>query len=195
MKILLSTLSAGMLLLSSAAFCEESFTQESEYLGIFSPEQTSYRVGRGEHEIEIRRVMTPCAKNKGFLQPTVPVEGVTPVSEIEMLHALNDEDAIVVDMRTENYYMEETIPNAINIPYTEAELRLDRLGCKEKGNKWDCTKALKAYLFCNGPVCPQSPTGIRAMVRRGFPVDKIYYYRGGMLDWTALGLSTVKGEF
>jgi hypothetical protein len=33
------------------------------------------------------------------------------------------------------------------------------------------------------------------MVRRGFPPEKIYYYRGGMLDWTALGLTTAKGAF
>jgi hypothetical protein len=49
--------------------------------------------------------------------------------------------------------------------------------------------------FCNGPVCPQSPTAMRAMIRDGFPADKIYYYRGGMLDWDALGLTTVEGEF
>ena len=29
------------------------------------------------------------------------------------------------------------------------------------------------------------------MVREGFPVDRIYYYRGGMLDWDALGLSLI----
>ncbi len=32
------------------------------------------------------------------------------------------------------------------------------------------------------------------MIREGFPTDKIYYYRGGMLDWDALGLTTVEGS-
>ena len=49
--------------------------------------------------------------------------------------------------------------------------------------------------FCNGPVCPQSPTAILAMTRDGYPADKIYYYRGGMLDWAALGFPVVSGEF
>lgn len=49
--------------------------------------------------------------------------------------------------------------------------------------------------FCNGPVCPQIPTVISAMVRDAFLVDKIYYYRGGMLDWHALGFPIVKDEF
>ena len=44
----------------------------------------------------------------------------------------------------------------------------------------------------NGPVCPMA---IKAMTRDGFPANKIYYYRGGMLDWDALGLTSVKDEF
>lgn len=36
---------------------------------------------------------------------------------------------------------------------------------------------------------------IKAMTREGFPAEKIYYYRGGMLDWDALGLTVVKDEF
>ena len=33
------------------------------------------------------------------------------------------------------------------------------------------------------------------MTREGFPADKIYDYRGDMLDWDALGLTSVKDEF
>jgi rhodanese-related sulfurtransferase len=144
---------------------------------------------------EITRTMTPCAKNKGWLQPLVPVPGVHPVGEIEMLHAMNDKDALIVDMREPDDRVKGTIPNSYHIPYTEVAARLDELGCAKQGGKWDCTKAKKVYAFCNGPVCPQSPTAITAMVREGFPVNKIYYYRGGMLDWDALGFPTVKDEF
>ena len=66
---------------------------------------------------------------------------------------------------------------------------------RKEGGKWNCAKAKKVYAFCNGPVCPQSPTAIAAMVREGFPVDRIYYYRGGMLDWDALGFPVIKGDF
>lgn len=34
-----------------------------------------------------------------------------------------------------------------------------------------------------------------SMTRDGFPANKIYYYRGGMLDWAALGFPIVKGDF
>ncbi len=148
--------------------------------------------------VTINRVMTTCAKNGGTLQPLVPIAGVTPVTETEMIQALGDKESMVVDMRDSNDRVKGTIPGSIGIPYTEVAMRMDELGCKKvAGAKtpWDCNKAKKIYTFCNGPVCPQSPFTINAMVRDGFPATKIYYYRGGMLDWEALGLTTVKGEF
>jgi len=39
------------------------------------------------------------------------------------------------------------------------------------------------------------PTAMRVLVRNGFPAEKIFYYRGGMLNWDALGLTTVPGDF
>ena len=72
---------------------------------------------------------------------------------------------------------------------------LSELGCKKNGSAWHCESAKKIYAFCNGPVCPQSPMAIKAMTRDGFPADKIDDYRGGMLDWDALGLTRVKDEF
>jgi rhodanese-related sulfurtransferase len=120
---------------------------------------------------------------------------VHPIGEIEILHALNDKEAIVVDMREAEDRVKGTIPNSYHIPYTEVAARLNELGCKKTGKGWDCATAKKVYAFCNGPVCPQSPTAIQAMTRDGFPADRIYYYRGGMLDWAALGFPVVTGDF
>jgi rhodanese-related sulfurtransferase len=145
--------------------------------------------------VEITRLMTSCGKNGGVLQPLVPVVGVVPVGEIEILEALSDRGALVVDMRDVTDRVKGTIPGSISIPYTEVASRLGELGCKKVGDKWNCDSAKKIFAFCNGPTCPQSPMAIRAMTRDGFPATKIYYYRGGMLDWDALGLTNVKDEF
>lgn len=145
--------------------------------------------------IEIKRVMTACGKNGGSLQPLVPVAGVTPVGEIEILQALSDREALVVDMRETSDRVKGTIPGSVGIPYTEVAARMNELGCKKNGTAWQCDMAKKVYAFCNGPVCPQSPMAIKAMTRDGFPANKIYYYRGGMLDWDALGLTVAKDEF
>ena len=51
--------------------------------------------------VTITRQMTPCAKNKGWLQPLVPEPGIVPVTEIEVLNAIGDPNTILVDMRTE----------------------------------------------------------------------------------------------
>jgi rhodanese-related sulfurtransferase len=171
---------------------------EPEKLRIIG-EDKKFVVQTAKGPIEITRVMTPCAKNKGWLQPLVPVAGVTPVTEIEMLNAMNDQDALLVDMRESEDRIKGTIPGSYHIPYTEVSGRMDELGCKKvdkAGAKgWDCSGAKKVYAFCNGPVCPQSPTAILAMTRDGFPASKIYYYRGGMLDWDALGFPVIKGDF
>lgn len=172
---------------------------EPEKLRILG-EEKKFIVQTPKGPIEITRVMTPCAKNKGWLQPLIPVPGVVPVTEIEMLHAMNDKDAILVDMRESEDRIKGTIPGSYHIPYTEVAGRMDELGCRKTGagtgaKGWDCSGAKKVYAFCNGPVCPQSPTAILAMTRDGFPASKIYYYRGGMLDWDALGFPIVKGDF
>ena len=67
--------------------------------------------------ITITRQMTDCAKNKGWLQPLVPEPGIVPVTEIEVLNAISDPDTILVDMRTEEWFLDATIPGSVNIPY------------------------------------------------------------------------------
>jgi len=193
MKFFKSILLSVLVLVTSSSVYAES--KEVKYLGLFDKKTKSYTVGSGEDAIEIKRVMTSCGKNPGYFQPFVPVKGVTPVTEADMLKALNDKEVMVVDMRVQEQFLKETIPTAINIPYLEMELRLDEVGCVKEGEDWNCKKAVKVYGFCNGPVCAQSPIAMKAMVRNGFPADKIFYFRGGMLTWAALGLTTVEGEF
>ena len=186
------------LITSSLAWSQAATIAPGTPLNIFEGKKEVV-IQSSKGPITITRVMTPCAKNGGTLQPLIPVAGVVPVTESEIIEALGDKNALVVDMRDPNDRVKGTIPGSISIPYTEVAMRMDELGCKKlpDGNKqkWDCSKAKKVYGFCNGPVCPQSPSAMNAMVRDGFPASKIYYYRGGMLDWDALGLTSVKDEF
>lgn len=170
---------------------------EKENLRIMSEakEDTSYTVNVNGKEMVITRQMTSCAKNKGWLQALIPVEGVHPITEIELLKSMNDPDFILLDMRVQDHFVEGTIPGAKNIPYTEVAMRLGEMGCEKSDGKWNCTNAKKVVAFCNGPVCPQSSIAIKASVREGFPAENFYYYRGGMLDWEALGFPLVEGEF
>ena len=167
---------------------------QAEDLRIIDESKVFFAKLASGQKVEITRTMTPCAKNKGWLQPLIPEPGIVPVTEIDVLEAINDPAFILVDMRTQEWFLDATIPGSVNIPYTEVAMRMDELGCTKGEARWDCSSASEVLGFCNGPVCPQSPTAMRAMIRDGFPAEKIYYYRGGMLDWEALGLTTIEGD-
>lgn len=187
------TLALG-LCASSFAFGQAATIAVGTALNIFENQKVVV-VQTAKGPVEITRTMTACGKNGGTIQPLVPVPGVHPIGETEIIQALGDRNALVVDMRDTNDRVKGTIPGSIGIPYTEVVDRLSELGCTKSANAWNCAAAKPVYAFCNGPTCPQSPMAIRAMTREGFPADKIYYYRGGMLDWDALGLTSVKNEF
>jgi len=127
------------------------------------------------------------------IQPMQVAPGVTTVGEIELLEFAKNGGKLI-DGRTIEWHLDGTIPSAINMPYTEMASRLDEIGCTGSTGNWDCTKAEKVLLFCNGPWCGQSPMAIKAMLREGYPADKILYYRGGMQAWHTLGLTVVEGE-
>lgn len=127
------------------------------------------------------------------IQPMQAAEGVATIGELELLDMLSDSRSRVVDARTQDWHVRETIPGTLNIPYTEIAQRLDELGCERQDDAWQCSQARPVALYCNGAWCGQSPTAIRAMLREGYPADRIHYYRGGMQAWKILGLTTVEG--
>jgi rhodanese-related sulfurtransferase len=128
------------------------------------------------------------------VQPMQAAPGVTTVGELELLDLHSSKQAILIDARTEDWHIKETIPGSVNIPYTLLAQRLDELGCTKNGKQWQCSDAKPVILYCNGMWCGQSPIGIRAMLREGYPADRIYYYRGGMQAWKILGFNTVEGS-
>lgn len=122
------------------------------------------------------------------------------VSELEVLDFIKNKEGLLVDARLKNWYELETIPSAINIPYATVENAskekmiklLKALGAKEdKSGKLDFSNAKKLLLFCNGLWCDQSPRFIRAVIKYGYPKDKLIYYRDGFQAWKLLGLTTV----
>ena len=140
--------------------------------------------------VQIERHRNEMQLITGYLQPIVPIEGVIPVGELEVLDSLGDDEYLVVDMRDPDWRLKGTIPGSISIPFGEVADRLDMLGCVKSSSGWNCDGAKKVVAFCNGPACPQSSIAMHAMVENGFPPEKIYYYRGGMQDWLVLGLTT-----
>ena len=129
---------------------------------------------------------------------------------------------VLVDARVPSWHNKGTIPGSINIPFTVFEASphepklvdaLYKLGVRRRGevnpfirtmekfglldgdlktDDWDFSHAKQVILYCNGPWCGQSPRAIRALIKLGYPKDRIHYYRGGMQLWQILGLTTIK---
>lgn len=191
-----------MLAVGLAVWLPVSVTAQDKPVNI-QPNVASVTVQTGAGAVEISRIQDtenriigdfartsrPCPAF--CVQPMAPADGVTTVGELEVIAMLQNTDAVVVDSRVAKWYYNGTIPGARHIPYTEVSDRLDELGCEIDFDGWICDNAKPVALFCNGPWCGQSPTAIRAMIKAGFPADKISYYRGGMQVWRMLGLTVI----
>jgi len=93
---------------------------------------------------------------------------------------------LIVDMRTPEWFTKETLPGAINLPYTD--LSGSETKAKAKVKKLEDKPIIS---FCNGWWCGQSVTGIKALHTLGY-TGKIYWFRGGSQDWSDAGLPFVK---
>ncbi len=132
-----------------------------------------------------------------------------------------ENDIDIVDSRTPAWVAHGTIPGSINVPWTRLEPRkgasvdglirllkqrfgvtlagdADTLSVEEAlasghaADVFDFSRAHTLVLFCNGMWCGQSANSIRNLLKLGYPAEKLKWYRGGMQDWSALGLSTIR---
>jgi rhodanese-related sulfurtransferase len=143
------------------------------------------------------------------INPIKLAPGVETLGEVEVLDYLakmskGDKSILVVDSRTPDWVARGTIPGAVNVPWTKlapqkgaspidiAEIMTTKFGVKEQEGLFDYRDAKTLVMFCNGMWCGQSPNNIRTLLRFGYPADKIKWYRGGMQNWSNLGLTTVK---
>ena len=142
------------------------------------------------------------------IRPIKLAPGVETIGELEMLDYLvaagkPDSDILVIDSRTPDWVAKGTIPGSVNIPWTLlkedtsnpitiAGILQDRFGALDEDQLWNFSNVKTLVLFCNGMWCGQSPRNISTLLKYGYPADKIKWYRGGMQNWQALGLTTVK---
>ena len=143
------------------------------------------------------------------IQPIVLAPGVETLGEREIINYLvrmknGDDKVLVIDSRTPGWVEKGTIPGAVNIPWTAlnpakgadpisiADILEEQFGAVSLEGLWDYSNAKTLVLFCNGMWCGQSPNNIKNLLKFGYPADRIKWYRGGMQNWSNLGLTTVK---
>jgi len=213
MKIFLKS-AFSLLLLSASSICI------AEPVGI-TPDMSSVEVMHNGKPVTIERnqdndntivadyalTSRPCPPF--CIKPIKLATGVETIGELEMIDYLveagkADTRILVIDSRTPDWVEKGTIPGSVNIPWTLlkedtsnpitiAEILEKRFGARNEEGLWNFSEAKTLVLFCNGMWCGQSPRNIQTLLKYGYPADRIKWYRGGMQDWEALGLTTVKG--
>lgn len=149
------------------------------------------------------------AVTKGTIQPLQITTGVKTLAELEVLDFIanksskNPDKYILVDSRKSSWFDFGTIPSSVNIPYDELEYDEDfeaeykrayeLLGVKilDK-DKYDFKNAKTVVFFCNGSWCGQSPMAIKKLLKKGYPKEKMMWYRGGIASWAGVSLTLTK---
>jgi rhodanese-related sulfurtransferase len=137
------------------------------------------------------------------IHPMKVANGVKTIGEVEMMdyikNYVNKDRGVIVDARLPSWYKVETIPSAINIPFTlleEADKEtvdtiFSSLGAKRNKNGWDFSNAKTLIVFDNGVWCDQATRFVKSILKAGYPAQKMAYYRDGFQGWKLLGLTTV----
>lgn len=126
------------------------------------------------------------------------------VAELEIADFMQNEvmnnKGVIIDARLPSWYELETIPSAINIPFTvmenadktQAETIFKILGMKVRSDKsWDFSDAKDLIVFCNGVWCEQSAHFVKGILKYNYPKEKLSWYRSGFQGWKLLGLTTI----
>lgn len=132
----------------------------------------------------------------GFVAPAAAA--VTPekldgvkVITAEQARDLQTKGAPMVDTRVAAEYAEKTVKGAVSVPYKEKSAK--EPGFDPKADSFDLgklpgDKAAPLVVFCNAGECWKSYKA--AVVARDAGYKQVYWFRGGMPEWSAKGLPT-----
>ncbi len=209
LKTLYTTL-LSLLLVHATAFAQSN---SSEIVVKITPTLSTAEVNHRGTPITVKRIQDTSNKLvDDFAKTSRPcppfcihsmesAPGVVTIGELDLLDFLGKEvlqgSGLLIDARMPKFYNSETIPGSINIPFvlftSAAADILPLLGAlADAGGQWDFSNAKELLLWCNGPWCDQSPRAIKALVKEGYPPEKLRYYRGGMQLWKMFGLTTIQ---
>lgn len=129
----------------------------------------------------------------GIVTPeTLP--GAKVVSAEQVRDLLAQGAALIVDTRSAKEFAAEHIAQAVLAAYGEKSLKerdydasLDDLSAIAK-----LERTRPAVFLCNGPECWKSYKAAREALKMGFTT--VYWFRGGMPEWRARGLPTLRGD-
>jgi len=140
-----------------------------------------------------------------FCIEPMKIKNVVTVGEVETLEFIEKlkekKSRLLVDVRENIEYKKSTIPGSINLPfsmlkdkspYQEEVLKL--LGAKKSSkknskSKWYFKNPQALLIFGQSATTNEASSVVKSLLHFGYPSSKIFYYRGGVESWEALGLT------
>lgn len=135
------------------------------------------------------------------ISPLEAAAGVQTVGEREVISFVATQVSagagLLVDSREPDDRAVGFIPASVNVPTSLvqpdnpylADIML-ALGARSFESTLNFSDAMPLIIFDAGPTTSEATDLITQLIAQGYPASKISYYRGGMLVWTALGLTT-----
>lgn len=106
--------------------------------------------------------------------------GLTRLGPTDATRLINDEDAIIVDVRSDGEFGQGHIVNALNVPHNQLEQHLAKL------EKYKSRPIITACRSGN----QSASTGV-ALRKHGF--ERVYHLTGGIAAWQGANLPLTKG--
>jgi len=202
-------LTSALVILSALIFADNTLVKITKDISYVDIKDNGVNVRISRIQDTANRLTDDFAKTSRLcpphcIQKIKPIDGVKTITELELIDFIKDKvykkKGILADARIKDMFMYETIPGAINIPFTITQVDSKKvtdslfkaLGAKVKPDgSYDFTNAKELAVFCNGVWCASSVKFIENMIKKGYPKEKLYYYRGGLQSWRLLGLTTV----
>lgn len=135
------------------------------------------------------------------IAPLTKIVGVKTMAEPDVIAFMADEVAsgrgLIIDSRSPEDRLRGYLPASVNVPSRlispENPLLEDimmALGATVEDGVFAFDAAMPLLVYDAGPMESDAATLINSLIKQGYPTHAIRYYRGGMLVWTALGLTT-----
>ena len=197
----------GLLDAKDESNCTESVKKETSFSGTttaITKNLKAVKVLHEQDEVLIERKLL----NKDFSCPPFCIEpmqikGVKTLGELEVLEFIDKlkekKGRILIDVRENNFYVKETIPGAINLPFSMLKdgsqyqsdvLRLLGAKLRKSNAKWSFKQAQRLLIFGGSATTPEASNTLKKLLELGYPSAKLFFYRGGVSSWKALGLTT-----
>jgi len=192
---------------SEESNCSKSEKKETLLIGpttAITENLNSVKVQHEKDEVLIeRKLLSQNATCPPFCIEPMQIKGVTTLGELEVLEFIDKlkekKGRLLIDVRENTLYDKETIPGAINLPYSMLKygskyqgevLRLLGAKLKKSSVEWSFKRAQRLLIFGDSATTPEASKSLKTLLRLGYPSSKLFYYRGGVSSWKALGLTT-----